>query len=697
MSIQHSPAEPSPRLHVREEGGGHRAAALAVLLVAFVVAAAAVLVYVQDPPAWTSDQWYFVVDLADALVYAPVAFLLLTRSRSAVAWLVALTAVGGALAALGFQWSLYVGEQPELPQLRVLSSMQNWAWMPGTLSLVMVVPWLVRDDRLDRRARWSIGAGIGVIAWFLLSRLTDPWPWYDGEPIAPFPIRNDAWATYIERVFTWQIVVLVALGLWTTLDVVRRWRTRGPDARRGLGWLAIGSLLVTVSFVPLALPMSVAERLPVAATPLMHLASQLFYPAAILVVVLGQRLWGVDVAVSRAVSWGLLTALLTVAYVTTVSVLSLLWPNDSPVQQVVATAFVAAGFQPVKVWVQGRVDRLVHGDAAEPMNVVRRLGRRVGSSESPEGMLDDVVTGIRTSLRLRQVGIVVAGTHGDELLASSSDDGTGIERGPDTVELSLRVGEQEAGRLIVRPRPGERLDGRSERSLEELTPIVAATVQLTRTTSELTRSRARLADARDAERRRLRRELHDGLGPALAGIGLALQASRNLLVSDPGAAGSLIDQMVVETERRVEEVRAMARDLLPPSLEGAGLAPALEDLVQLYRGAGVRIELESDPDLELSAPTATAAYAIASEAVRNVVRHAAATTCQLRATNTARGLELEVLDDGVGIGAAPVRGVGLTSMQEWAEELGGTVVTERVEPRGTRVLARLPLIEEVCR
>jgi signal transduction histidine kinase len=697
MSNLHSPAEPSPRLHVREEGGGHRAAALAVLIVAFVVAAAAVLVYVQDPPAWTSDQWYFVVDLADALVYAPVAFLLLTRSRSAVAWLVALTAVGGALAALGFQWSLYAGQDPELPQLRVLSSMQNWAWMPGTLSLVMVVPWLVRDDRLDRRARWSIGAGVAVIAWFLLSRLTDPWPWYDGEPIAPFPIRDDAWATYIERVFTWQIVVLVALGLWTTVDVVRRWRTRGPDARRGLGWLAIGSLLVTVSFVPLALPESVAERLPVAATPLMHLASQLFYPAAILVVVLGQRLWGVDVAVSRAVSWGLLTALLTVAYVTTVSVLSLLWPNDSPVQQVVATAFVAAGFQPVKVWVQGRVDRLVHGDAAEPMNVVRRLGRRVGSSESPEGMLDDVATGIRTSLRLRQVGIVVAGTHGDELLASSSDDGAALERGPGTLELPLRIGEQEAGRLIVRPRPGERLDGRSERSLEELTPIVAATVQLTRTTKELTRSRARLADARDAERRRLRRELHDGLGPALAGIGLALQASRNLLVSDPGEARSLIDQMVVETERRVEEVRAMARDLLPPSLEGAGLAPALGDLVELYRGAGVRIELESDPDLELSAPTATAAYAIASEAVRNVVRHAAATTCLLRATSTAGSLELEVLDDGVGIGSAPVRGVGLTSMQEWAEELGGTVVTERVEPRGTRVLARLPLMEEVCR
>lgn len=700
MSTAHTSADPLTDHSPSEQGGGHRAAALAVVVVSLGVAAAALALYAVDPPAWSADQWYFVVDLADAIVYAPVAFLLLTRSRKAVAWLVALTAVGGALAAFGFQWSQHVAERPDLPHLDLISSMQNWAWIPGTIALVAVVPWLVRDDRLDRRARIGVGIGVAVIAWFVVGRLTDPYPWPEGDPIAPLAVRSEAWGAAIESMFTAQIMTLVVVGLLATLDVVVRRQSRGVEARRGLGWLAVGVLLVTVSFVPLALPVELAGRLPVAATPLMHLASQLFYPAAILVVVLRQRLWGIDLAVSRAVTWGLLTALLTTAYVAVVSVLGLLLPGDSAVQQVVATAFVAAGFQPVKVWVQGQVNRLVHGDAAEPMKVMRSVSRQVGRAATDDELLDDVVAGIRASMRLGEVSILVGGDDREELLTSSSVDGARDELADMSValELPLVVGQRQVGRLVARPRRGERLDGRTERSIEELTPIVAATVELSRTTAALTRSRAQLADARDAERRRLRRELHDGLGPALAGIGLALQASRNLLASDPQAAGTLIDQMVVETEHRVEEVRAMARDLLPPTLEAAGLGPALVELASLHSTAGIDVEVHPGNVTGLSSAAATAAYAIASEALRNAVRHSGAGRCTISlAPVDDHEMVLRIVDDGRGIDDTSARGVGLSSMQEWAEGVGGTLVVRRAEPTGTEVLAQLPILTEANR
>jgi signal transduction histidine kinase len=670
-----------------DHGGGLQAAAVVVLVVSWSVAAVAVVLYLANRPPWSADQWYFVVDLADGLVYGAVAFVLLSRVRRAVAWLIAVTAVGGALAALGFQWGYYQAANPDLPTLPLLTAMQNLGWVPGTLALVMIVPWLVRDEPLDRFAKIAIGASTTVIVLWMVLRLTDPFPWPEGDSVMPLAIRDEGWLDFVVSTFTAQIVLVVAFGLLAAADVVRRWLTRPADRRRGLGWLAIGTVLITVSFVPLALPIDVLEQLPVWLTPVAHLASQLFFPAAILVVVLRQRLWGTDLAVSRAVSWGLLTAMLTVAYVAVVSVLAWTSIGEPGVRQVIATAFVAAGFQPVKVWVQQRVNHLVFGDAAEPMNVVRRVGRRVGSAAAPEQLLDDAVAAVRSSLRLGAVEIVMG--DGDERRLLASTGGSVVAA---STEVPLVIQGQEHCRMVVSPRPGERLDARSLRSLTELAPVVAAAVQLSATAAELSRSRARLTEARDEERRRLRRELHDGLGPALAGIGLALQASRNLLASDPGAASDLLEQMVEETDRRVQEVRRMARDLLPPTLEGEGLVPALIELAELHRANGIAVEVHVGELDQVPSTTATAAYAIASEALRNVVRHATATSCSISVDDpTGTDLVLVVVDDGHGIDDDVRPGVGLLSMREWAEGAGGSFELSAAQPHGTRVTARIPV------
>lgn len=678
-------------------GGGHRAAALAVVAASYGLAVASLVIAAVNRTPWSQDQWFFVVDLTDALVYAPVGYLLLTRSGHAVSWLVSLTAVGGGLAALGFQWSQYHVAHPDSPTLVVLSSAQQWGWVPGTLALFLVIPYLLQEGPPSRPGRVGVALGSIAIAQFTFVRLTDPYPWPDAEPASALPIRSEGWANISERILTTQIVVLVVLGLAATAYVVARWARLGPEHRRGLGWFAIGSFLVTVSFVPLALPPWLVQDLPMAFTPLLHLGSQLFFPAGILVVVLGQRLWGVDLAVSRAVSWGLLTAMLTAAYVVVVAALATLVPGEPGLRQVIATAFVAAGFQPVKTWVQARVDHLVHGEAAEPLRVVRSLGQGVGNAVAPEQLLDDVVHGVRSSLRLGRVAIVATTDGHRTVLASTDDDrlaGTleGAGGADATGERSLAIQGQAPCTLVVAPRQGERLDARTERSLEELTPIIAAAVQLTATAAELSRSRVRLSEARDEERRRLRRELHDGLGPALAGIGLALQASRNLLATDPDTAGELLGEMVTEIDRRVEGVRAMARDLLPPTLEGEGLVPALLELAELHRAHGIAMEVQVGARAEVSDANATAAYAIASEAVRNVVRHATATRCSIELLDLEPDqFALVVTDDGCGIRDDARPGVGLTSMREWAEGVGGTIELSPAEPNGTRITARIPV------
>jgi signal transduction histidine kinase len=455
--------------------------------------------------------------------------------------------------------------------------------------------------------------------------------------------------------------------------------------------LAIGASLMTISFLPLALPDSWTDWMHEATTPLFHLGSQLFFPAALLVAVLGQRLWGVRMAVSRTLVWSLLTALLIASYVLLVGLFGILIPGvDDNVERVAVTAVVAAAIGPLRRFVQRRVDHLIHGEAREPIRMVDRIGRGIDASGTPTELLAGVLDDLVTSLRLNGATIDVNETHG----TGDHHTSVGDTSGDDELVLPLVLDEQLVGALRVWPRPGERLDGQSERALAALAPTVAVAAKLASTAEALAESRARIAVARDEERRALRRELHDGLGPALAGVSYGLMAARNVLDADPGAAGRLLDQMVTELDARIEDVRTLARELVPPVLLEEGLTAALTELAERHRITGLGIEL-SVGELPAGVPTqiTTALYGIAVEAVRNVVRHAGATACRLDLVcDTDGSLVLSVTDDGVGIPDDVESGVGLQSMRERAEAIGAVLTVEPAAGGGTRVELHAPSV-----
>jgi signal transduction histidine kinase len=667
------------------EGDGRPAVALGVLVASIGLALLGLALTLVARPPWNISQWFWAVDTVDAVVYGIVAWLVLGRLRHPIAWILAITAVGGGLAAVGAQWTAVWAEQPDLPELRSVQLLQGTAWVPGTLALIVVLPWLVREGRLDARSRVMVGLGTALIAFTLFVRLTDPFLAPDGDPYSPLAIRSESWGDFIERSAAWENGLLVALGLAAAADVWRRRRGLGDADRRAYGWLAVAVLVLSIAFVPLALPDHLANRLPLAFTPIVHLVSQALYPAAIAGVVLRRRLWGLDLAVRRTLTWWLLTSGLVVAYVVVVTTLGQLLPGDDGFAQVLTTAVLAASFQPARLRVQRGVDALVHGDAREPGQVVRRLGQALGGAGDPQELLGGLVEGMAASLRLGGAAIVADGPAGPRVVAST---GTIDHRATDVALVHQQV---VVGRLAVGPRVNERLDGRTIASIEELAPVVAATVALADATEDLRRSRGRLAEARDEERRVLRRELHDGLGPALAGIGLGLQASRNLLERDPGAAAELLDALATELDARVEEVRGLARGLLPPALEELGLAPALVELAERHAATGLTVEVDVAGLAAVPPEVGSAVYGIVAEAVRNVHRHAAATRCTIVA-DTHDGLCVSVTDDGVGVDPQRPAGVGTRSMRERAEGVGGTVSIGPAQPRGTAVVVRIPAI-----
>jgi signal transduction histidine kinase len=630
-------------------------AATAVAVAAWGLAVLAVVIIVAARPPLDEGLWFFTVDVTVAAVYGTVSAVILARRRHPVPWLLALAAVGGGLAAFGFAYKVLSVERPGLPAVDAIGDLQGLAWVPGTLALFLVVPWLVRDHPLGR-AVWGVVAGSALIVVFVTCQ-----------------------AAGVEVVFSALVTAVVLLGLVTAAAVEGRHR-HGPVAERnGLGWLALGSAVLALSFVPLALPWGLLA-IPVWVTPALHLASQAVYPAAVLVAVLRGRMWGLQLAVSRTVLAGLMTVTLTTTYVVVTWLVTRFVPG-SGAGQLVGAAVVAVAVQPARLGLEGRVHRLVHGAAATPDSVVRQLGSHLVLEGSADALLQGLAEDVGTAMRLESVTLTVPG--GDDVV-------WGVPSGP-SLGVPLRHRGEEVGTLSVTLPGGESLGSAGQRTLGDLANVVATAVAVTRAAREVEESRRRLASARLAERRVIRREIHDGLGPSLAGLRLGLRGARNLLESDPAAAAELLATLQDELDQRVADVRTLSHSLLPPVLDELGLASALQELAARYAEDGLTVHLDLDPD-ELAYPqVAAAAYGIIGEALVNVSRHSGASECTVRTTSTSGELAIIVTDAGRGIDPDARAGVGSRSMRERAEEQGGRLEIHSAPGAGTTVEAALPL------
>ena len=195
--------------------------------------------------------------------------------------------------------------------------------------------------------------------------------------------------------------------------------------------------------------------------------------------------------------------------------------------------------------------------------------------------------------------------------------------------------------------------------------------------------------AREEERRRIRRDLHDGLGPTLASLRMQLGALRRVLRDDPTAAEAQVDELRQDVASATTDIRRLVHDLRPPMLDEHGLAGALRDLGRVLEPGMLTLELPASLP-PLAAAVEVAAYRIASEAVHNVAKHAQATHCTLRLVLTDAALVLDIIDDGVGMARQNGAGVGLASMRERAAELGGMLSITPNPAGGTRVSATIP-------
>ena len=403
---------------------------------------------------------------------------------------------------------------------------------------------------------------------------------------------------------------------------------------------------------------------------------------------------GVDRILSRSIVYATLTGAIIVTYAASVVLLRSLLPGETPYAvALLSTGAAALVAIPLRDRLQRGVSRLLYGDRDDPYRAIARLGTHLEASVGAEQVPTVVVDTVAQALRLPFVAMELTDAGGSILAAAH---GTPPSGDVDLLYLPLTYRGEELGNLILAPRsPGETLNRADRRLLADLGRQAGPAIQAARLTADLRRSRERLVTTREEERRRLRRDLHDGVGPSLAGALMKMEVARARLSDDPDEANRLLAELTADTRRTIDEVRRLTYDLRPPALDELGLVGALRERVATFAGASAQpltVEIEASELPPLAAAVEVAAYRIGLEALTNVVRHADASRATLRLHPAGDDLVLEVQDDGRGVDRIPhPGGVGHRSMVERAEELGGWVVVTDAAPRGTLVRAGLPL------
>lgn len=624
-------------------------------------------VAVDDPDA--QDAWVFLPVLLVILAPGVVGLLVLRRDPgNRIGWLLCLHSalVGTALAT--------PPAADASTATLVIAQLTGGSWVLLYICLVLIgYLFPTGHFRNPRWRRWVMVCLAGY-ALFVVGAASDPTSFHESYPgrdlpLTLLPIRVS------EVVGSVGLVVVAASLVGTVFCARARLKDAEGDERLQLLWFSWAALSIPTTLAMCWLDYALTGEAGLMTLLAVSLLGSVI-PIVIGIAILRTRLFDIELVLSRTLTYAVLTAGVVGIYALVLWLADALVARDS-VAGLVAVGIVAVVVQPAHSWLRRRVERMVYGDRNEPGLALRRLSDRVEATADPGGVVESVTASVVDALRVDRAWI-----ERDSL--AGEGDGDRVVRVP-LVHRGERIGD-----LAVEVPRGRNLGTADLALLHDLARHAAVVVQAATLAADLQASRARLVTAREEERRRLRRDLHDGLGPSLAAIVLKLNAAQSR--ADARARSELITQTLDEATAAIAEVRRLVDDLRPPAIDEVGLIGAIRQrAASLTQGSDLVVEVSGPATLPpLPAAVEVAAFRIAAEAMTNVSRHSGATQCLVHvAVNGA--FELTVTDNGRGARPGTSSGVGWTSMSERAEELGGSCTVTSRSGGGLVVRAVLPL------
>lgn len=629
-----------------------------------------------------------------ALVFSVFALVILNRHpQHTVGWLIMVVGCTAALQFLingyiAFDEDVLIGNPDTALNLAIL--LDNIVWWPiEVLPFTLIL--LYFPDGTLLAPPWRI-VTIATVLGLLCGMLTG---FHPGPTALGFAVHNPAGIKGSERILDALLIVSPVLlsigGSGGLASVVIRFRRSTGIERLQMKWLVYAALVTGIVLMPLNLIdfVSPDKRL---FDPLLNILSPLlsfFVPVACGIAIVRYRLWDIDILINRTLVYASLTALIVLLYsVVVVGVSTLLQTRSLELSGLLAAGLIAVLFQPARDRLQRGVNRMMYGVRDDPAAVLTRLAHHLETADTPSAILPNLVQTIAHLLKIPYVAISPP--------VATDQKGPVAVWGKASTEvhmIPLTYQQEDIGQLIVAPRgPHERFNRYEQELLATIAALTATTVRAVQLSDDVRRSRQRIVSAREDERRRLRRDLHDGLGPQLASQMLELEAVAQLLSSNPAKAQALLASLKTQAEEAILDLRGLVYGLRPPALDDLGLIGALRQSASRYESGALRFTFET-PELlpELPAAVETALYRIAQEAMTNVARHAQATLCTVRLSCTNADAIVEVRDNGCGLPPNHHSGVGLQAIKERTTELNGQYTLDSVPEGGALLRAQLPL------
>ncbi|UDY22892.1 GAF domain-containing sensor histidine kinase [Nocardioides sp. Kera G14] len=546
---------------------------------------------------------------------------------------------------------------------------------PLLFLFLVVSAYLLPDGHpMNRRWRWWIRVGLGGFVLFAIGAAGDG----DFAKTHPGHAAPVPWLppTFAGLLGVAGLLVLVSFLFGAVPAVALRLRRAHDDNRLALLWFVWGALSIPLALLLNWVGYFVLDDHTYGVTPFVTealLGSAL--PVTIGIAILRWRLYDIQVVLSRTLVYAVLILLVAGVYAGLLALAQQVGGSRTA-GDVVAVVVLAVAVAPTQAFLQRRITRWVYGYRREPHEALRLLSRRADEAD-PLHLVDEITTTIAEALKVARVWV----EEGEP------------EPGERILRIPLTHRGTALGSLAVEQPAGRQFSAADTALLHDLARQAAVLVRAGQLTRDLQHSRSALVSAREEERRRLRRDLHDGVGPSLAAIVLKLNAAQSR--TDEAARNAVLAETREETKAAIAEVRRLVDDLRPPAIDEVGLLAAIRQRAAAVTGDRLRVDVRGPEALPaLPAAVEVAAFRIASEAVTNVARHSGASRCVVEiAVNGA--FELSIADNGTGAASKTGSGVGWTSMRERAAELGGSCTISSRAEGGMVVRAVLPLDEQV--
>lgn len=486
-----------------------------------------------------------------------------------------------------------------------------------------------------------------------------------------------------------------------------RYRAASPDHKRQMMWpmLAIlafgGALLIAVG----------AELgwLPAAAATTAFDFTVLLFPIAISIGLLRHQLFNVELVLQKSLVYGALWLTITAVFTGLSAALGLAAGGMMPVNVAILITIVATlVLQPVQRALERLADRLVFGQERNPYELLAQFGEVLEATPDMEGLIPQLLTAVRQGLDAQWVRILLAvDRESHNILVPVAADGIDLhEETSPTLSAPLIHAGVSIGRIDCGSKPEAHFDHRDQELLTSLGRQAALAIRSAHLMSDLTQqldanrrqsaelaaSRSRLVRAGDEERRRIERNIHDGVQQELAALLAKIRLARNQIARDPLLGMKTLEELQEDTRQTLDDLREVVRGIHPPLLSDRGLVEAIESHVRrmpistILTIDGVERGTRYVPEVE------GGIYFFVCEALANVLKHAAAQQVHIHITQVDYVLQAEVRDDGRGFNPDFALSSGLRGLQDRLEALDGRLQIASTIGHGTIICASVPVV-----